>query len=129
MTKAFCRTIVVAALVPLYPASGFAQAAPRTPAGVVFGSGGPPNPTERQPLNLTIDINEAYDQNVTVRSGDSAFSLFQTNGFYTMITPSVDFESLGERVQFAVNAGSNARYYSDLHETIIANHSVGAGLK
>jgi hypothetical protein len=129
MRNALRRTIVAVVLAPLHPVSVFAQATPRAPAGVVFGAGGPANPTERQPLNLTIDVNEAYDQNVTVRSGDAAFSLFQTNGFYTMITPSVDFASLGERVQFAVNAGSNARYYSDLHETIIANHSLGAGLK
>jgi hypothetical protein len=94
----------------------------------VFGHSAPGNQEERQKLDVTIDTVEAYDQDVVVHSGDTAFSLFQGSGFYTTVTPSIDFSSTRERFQIGISAGSNARYYGDLHETVLANHSVGAGL-
>ncbi len=77
---------------------------------------------------VTIDVDQAYDENVVVQASNTPVSLFQGSGPYTMLTPSVDFAARGQRVQLAVNGSSNARYYSEGNETIITNHRVGAGL-
>jgi hypothetical protein len=129
MKRAFCRAIATIVTVLLSVATGRAQTEPRAPAGgAVFGQmeGHPASPEK---LNLIVDLGESYDQNVTVWSGNTVFSPFSTSGFYTVLTPAIDFASqAGEHVQVAVNASSNVRYYNDLHETIVTNHAVGAGL-
>ena len=51
-------------------ANAFAQPAARPPSGVVFGGAGG-SPADRQSLNLTVDLAEAYDQDVVAQSGAS----------------------------------------------------------
>jgi hypothetical protein len=128
MTKALCGTIAAVVVAALCPERAFAQAEPRPPVGAVFGSSAGASSAGRDKLTLTVDANESYDQNVAIRTGDTTLSLFQTNGFYTVFTPSLEFSSSGDRLQTALTAASNVRYYNDLHETVVTNHSVGAGL-
>jgi hypothetical protein len=128
MKRAFFRAIVAAVTTALSAATGYAQTDPRAPRGALFGDaeGRTPSPEK---LNFVVDLGESYDQNVTLQSGDVAFSPFQTSGFYTVFTPSLDFASqAGEHVQFALTAASNVRHYDELHETIVTNHAVGAGV-
>ena len=106
MEKAFCRAIVAVVTTTLSVATGYAQTGdvlrPAAPCSAVRtrvrASG--------EKLNLTVDLGESYDQNVTVRSGDAVFSPFQTSGLYTMFTPALDFAArAGEHVQLAVTGG------------------------
>jgi hypothetical protein len=129
MEKAFCRAIVAVVTTTLSVATGYAQTGGRAPAGgAVFGRSDA-RAASGEKLNLTVDLGESYDQNVTVRSGDAVFSPFQTSGLYTMFTPALDFAArAGEHVQLAVTGASNVRHYDQLHETIVTNHAVGAGL-
>jgi hypothetical protein len=64
-----------------------------------------------------------------VKSGGTEVSPFQASGFYTVFTPALEFDSqAGRHVQVAVTASSNVRYYNELHETLVTNHALGAGL-
>jgi len=129
MKNALCRVIAAALTAALYPASGLAQGEPRTQAaGPVSGNRGEAVDTSRQKLNVTVDVGEAYDQNAIARSSEAVFSLFQGNGFYTTLTPGVDYTLNGERVHLGLNAGSSARYYSEYNQTIMTNESAGFGI-
>jgi hypothetical protein len=127
MKSTLCRTIAAALTVALYPVSGLAQTEPRAPAGAVFGGRSAASATSREKLTFTVDLAEAYDQNLMVQSADTALSLFQGSGLYTQILPSIDFTT-GDRVKLIATAGSNARYYSEVHETIMTSESAGFGL-
>jgi hypothetical protein len=131
MSKSFRLEFMAAVLAACYPATGFAQTATRAPAGGAVFGGGAPTATSAsgQKLNVMIDLDEAYDQNVVAQSAEGVtIPLFQANGFYTMFTPALDFSSSSNRLQVAVNASSNVRYYSDIHQTMVTNHVLGAGL-
>jgi len=124
--KGIGRALGVVALALVCAGTARAQPAQRPAAGAVFG--GASASTSGKALDLTVDINESYDQNVTVRSGPDEFSLFQGSGAYVVLTPNLDFVSHGNRVQWAMNAGSNGRYYSDTGEVIVTNESGAANL-
>jgi len=80
-----------------------------------------------QDLNLSLDITEAYDQDVVARLGGLAVSLFQGSGPYTMLTPQLDFQTHGGRVQLGLTAGSSVRYYQSLNMFVAASHTAGLG--
>jgi hypothetical protein len=121
------RSIVAACAVALCPALVLAQTDPRPPAHAVFEQT-PSIATSRDTLNVTMDLGQAYDQNLLVQSEQTALSLFQGSGLYTVFAPSVDFASAGERVKLVANVSSNARYYSEVQQTIMTNESAGFGL-
>ena len=80
-----------------------------------------------QDLNLTLDLTEAYDQDVAAKVGNIPISLFQGSGLYTMATPHLDFDTNSGRVKLLVALGSSERYYPDLHQIIVASSSAGVG--
>src|SRR5258708_2277369 len=80
-----------------------------------------------QDLNLTLDLTEAYDQDVAAKVGNIPISLFQGSGVYTMATPHMDFDTNSGRVKVLVSLGSSERYYPDLHPIIVASSSAGGG--
>jgi hypothetical protein len=127
MESTLCRTVAAAFAVALFPASGLAQTEPRPPTHAVFDQTAA-STTRGEKLNVTVDLGQAYDQNLIVQSEDTALSLFQGNGLYTVLVPSVDFVSAGDRVKLNATASSNARYYSAVHETIMTNESAGLAL-
>lgn len=79
-------------------------------------------------LSLSLDLTEAYDEDVVARLGGLAVSLFQGSGPYTMLTPQLDFETHGGRVQLGLTAGSSVRYYQTLNMVAAASHTAGVGL-
>ncbi len=127
MRNALCRTATVVVAAVALAAPVVAQTDARAPSGAVFGGAGKSS-TGRQDLSLSINLIEAYDQDVLARAGGAALSFFQSSGFYTTLTPQMDFEARGGRVQVSVTAGSSARYYRDLHEIVVTNHSAGVAL-
>ena len=84
-------------------------------------------PATGQDLSLSLDITEAYDQDVATRLGGVPIPLFQGSGPYTMLTPQLDFQTHGGRVQLGLTAGSSVRYYQNLHEVVAASHTAGLG--
>src|SRR5262252_5872151 len=120
MESIFWRTIAAASAIALCPAIGLAQTDPRPPSHPVFDQA-PSLATSREKLNFTLDLGQAYDQNLLVQSEDTTLSLFQGSGMYTVLAPSVDFASTGDRLKVAANVSSNARYYSEAHQTIMTN--------
>jgi hypothetical protein len=128
MLRILSRAIAAAVLIMLCPAAGLAQVELRAPAIAVFGAVAPENAANRQRLNLTIDAAEAYDQNVVVPYNGGSLSLFQGSGLYTVLSPGLDFTSIGDRVQVGVTAGSTIRHYSDVQTTMVSSYSVGGGV-
>src|SRR6185295_18288987 len=49
-------------------------------------------------------------------------------GPYTMLTPQVDFQTHGSRVQVGITAGSSLRYYQNLNVFGAASHTAGIGM-
>jgi hypothetical protein len=127
MKRTLWRTIVAASVAAFCPAGVLAQTDPRPPSHAVFDQA-PSLATSREKLNFTLDLGQAYDQNLLVQSEDTTLSLFQGSGMYTLLAPSVDFASTGDRLKLVANVSSNARYYSEVHETIMTNESAGFGL-
>lgn len=112
-------TVLLAAPVGAQTSGGASRA--------VFG-GARPGATDGQDLNLSIDLSQAYDQDVLAGGADASHSLFQSSGAYATLTPQMDFSTHGGRVQLGVTAGSSARYYQELHELVVMSHTAGAGL-
>jgi hypothetical protein len=112
-------------------AVAFAQAQPAavgsSRATGLFGGAGV-DANAHQSLNLSMSLIEAYDGNRLADVGSVTPTVFQTGGFYTGFVPGVDFASHTQRVHVAVTAGSNLRYYGDVHQVIATSHAVGAGL-
>src|SRR4029077_15748159 len=107
--------------------TAFAQTEARLPIGAVFG-GAADNSAKRQVLNGNVNFAVAFDQDVVAAVNGVTQSLFQGNGFYTIVTPSLAFESRGNRLRIGVNLGSDARYYAEFHEAIVTANSVGVGM-
>lgn len=128
MKRVFYRTIAAAVAAVACATNAFAQPESRPPSGVVFGGTGGSS-TDRQTLNLTVDLAEAYDQDVLAHAGATTFSLFEGSGLYSVLTPQVDFNSGRGRLQVGITAASNARYYADLRQVLVASHSVGLGIR
>jgi len=105
------------------PPSVLAQTDSR-PSPSVFGGAATKS---SQNLNITVSVAEAYDQDVTDRSGGVDLQIFQGRGSYTTFTPQMDFKSGRGRFQVGITGGSSVRYYGDLHEAMVVNHSVGTG--
>jgi len=128
MRKFLWRTVAAIVIPMLSPAAGFGQNEIRPPAGVVLGSVSPETTTKRHRLSLTLDLSEAYDQNATVPYEGGQLPLFQGSGFYTVLSPGLEFASMGDRTQLVVSAGSSARHYANSQKTLLSSYSVGAGL-
>jgi hypothetical protein len=127
MKRVLCRTIAAVVAAAACATNAFAQPDSRPPSGAVFGGIGSPAGEDR--LNLTVDLAEAYDQDVLAHAGERTFSVFEGNGLYSTLTPQLDFNSGGGRMQVGLTAGSNARYYADLRRVMVTSHSVGIGLR
>jgi hypothetical protein len=118
----------VLALLSITPVA-FAQIPPESARGYrgLFGGAGV-DADAQQSLNLSMSLIEAYDSDRLADVGGVTPPVFQTGGFYTGLAPNMAFESHNQRVHVAVTAGSNLRYYDDLHQVVVMSHSVGAGL-
>jgi len=93
----------------------------------VFGGARAGSPTG-ETLNVTVDLAEAYDQDVVAGVGPAAQSLFQGSGLYTTMVPQLDFATHGGRVQVGITAGASARYYAaPQQEFLMMSESAGAG--
>ena len=111
--------------------SAFAQTTDGVvPYRPIFGGAGGTavDPNRRQDLAISVDFGESYDDNLLADFGGLNPSLVQKGGYYSAMTPRVDFESRGERLQVAVNAGSYVRAYQDVGKVILTNSYAGAGL-
>jgi hypothetical protein len=126
MIKALRRTIAVVLATVACAASAAAQTDTRVPAGAVFGT--TRTTTPGQVLNVTVNLAEAFDQDVVADIGTADRSLFAGSGFYTTVTPQLVFGTSGDRLRFGFNAASDARYYADLHKLYTTAHSAGIGL-
>jgi hypothetical protein len=116
------RTVAVAFVGVALTAPVAAQV--RVPPRSVLGANAPGDPN----LTLSIDMAEGYDQDVLSHLGGAALSVGAASGLYATLTPQIRYQSHGGHWQLGVTAGSNARYYGDLHQVIVTNHSAGVGL-
>ena len=124
MKNAPGRTVSLAVAAVLFGASqGLAQDPAFRP---VFG-GRAGVGTIKQAVDLTVDVAEAYDDNLLADSGTVLPSLFQVSGFYTLLTPRVAVKSNSDRFQIALNVGSSARYFAKSKEFLVTNHDAGVG--
>src|SRR3954469_8048554 len=92
--------VAVAAVISAAPAA--AQVSERGPA--FFARNRTVSPTGED-LSVSVDLVEAYDQDVSKSVADIAPTLFQGSGLYTMLTPQLTFQTRGGHVQFATTAG------------------------
>jgi hypothetical protein len=104
--------------------SAFAQNDARPPSGNTFGGAAK---STQQNLNVMLSVAEAYDEDVTEKSGGADLQIFQGRGSYTTLTPQMDFKAGRGRFRLGLTAGSSVRYYGDVHETIVVNHAIGTG--
>ena len=98
----------------------------RRPYRAVFG-GASTQPELTKTLDLTAAVGEAYDQNLLgdISSPDSGAP--QDGGFYTSLVGDLTFNRRGTRFQAVATGGTNARYYTDLHEFFASDYHVAAG--
>lgn len=113
----------------LIPAGeAFAQTPARQSSGGGLFGGASPAGTERHTLDLSASLAGAYDDNLVADATPTAASgAFQASGVYSSFIPQVNFARRG-RVQLAINAGSNLRYYDHGHQFVALSHSIGAGV-
>ncbi len=81
----------------------------------------------KQALDLTVDVAEAYDDDLLAESGPVLPSAYQVSGFYTLFAPRLGFQSKGNRLQIALNGGSNTRYFAESREFLVTSHDAGVG--
>jgi hypothetical protein len=112
--------------------SAFAQTETATPpqAGRPFPAifGGSLTSTAGKTLNFTNSVEQGYDDNslpLALSSPVNDSSAYQTSGPYTALTPALEFEAHG-RSQIRAQAGSEFRYYRDLGQMLLLNHSAEA---
>jgi hypothetical protein len=128
--KELHRRIVAAVMIALAVAAQAAaqsEAPAPKPYRPVFG---PPVGAvgEGSMLDLRVDFAEAYDDNLLGEGTTVAPSMLQESGFYTSLTPQVDFAARGRRLQVSLTGGSNVRYYADAHQFFATNEYAAAGL-
>lgn len=124
----FRKAVVVAlGVVASYAPAALAQTPVPGTFRPVFG-GASADQAKGTNLNMTVDLAQAYDDNVLADPGGISLAPVQTSGFYTVVTPQVDLAARGDRVQLFVTAGSGARRYQDSQSFFITNHSFATGL-
>ena len=81
----------------------------------------------KQAVDVTVDVAEAYDDDLVAESGTALPSMFQVSGIYSLLTPRVMFKSNGDRLKIALNAGSSARYFAREKVLLVTEHDVSGG--
>jgi len=94
----------------------------------VFG-GTAATPAANASVSLVTSVNvaEAYDNDLLADFGAAPGSGLRLKGLYTSLTPLVSLNARGRRVGFAASGTSNLRRYSDFGSTEATNHNVAAG--
>jgi hypothetical protein len=111
-------------------ATAFAQTGSMRPYSSLFEGTGSASGTHES-LSLSLSAAEAYDDNQLADAAGGSFSVrspIQKSGFYTGFDGTLGYDWTGKRVQFASNAGADARYYADTHQLVPVNYGGGAGL-
>jgi hypothetical protein len=121
-----CRAVGVVLAVLALARTAPAQTPTVSPHRPLF-AGASADPTTGQTLDVTANVVEAYDSNVLGDVGAVSPLSSQQSGFYTMLSPQVDFRSRSDRLQVNITAGSSARYFNKSHQLFVTNHNVGAG--
>jgi len=121
------RTLAPAVFVLAAACGALAQTPATVPYRPIF-EGGSPASGARQTLDVTVNLTESYDDNLLADAGGLSPSRSQKSGQYTSLSPSLDFESHGDRLRVGITAGSNVRYYPDAHQVVATTHYVGSGL-
>ena len=116
--------LAIVAALALCPRFAAAQTDPRGTS--LFGGAGAAAADSRN-LNLTINLAEGYDQDVSERFGNIS-QTFEGRGSYTTLVPQLEFKSSGRRARVNVTSGASVRYYGDLQQTILTNQTDGIGL-
>jgi len=121
-------TLVAVVVATTWASVARAQSGSTRPNGALF-EGASAKPDNRKDLVFDVTLAEAYDDNLQAElAGSPGAPIYLARGFYTVLSPEVMFESHGRRLQIGIRAASNMRYYGDLHQMVVTNHSVGAGL-
>jgi hypothetical protein len=69
----------------------------------------------------------AYDDNVYADFGAVTPTTPQVSGFYSMLSPKLDFQKPGDKLRLGVTATTNARYYRDGSRVLTTGSAIGAG--
>jgi hypothetical protein len=103
---------------------GFAQGA-RFPA--VFG--GSVTPNDRQAVDLSLSLAEAYDDNALATDFGVGLepSTFQRSGVYTELISDLAYSKRGT-TQVQATAGSDLRYYNELSRVVLLTGRAGVDL-
>lgn len=125
MTRAIRAVVFVAVAVVGGAPAAFAQARSGYPA--IFGGVTGADRNARVILDSSMTLAEAYDDNMLAEAGGTSPSMFQISGLYTSLTPQVDLQVRGDRLQFRANGASSVRHYRSFNQILATNHNVGAG--
>jgi hypothetical protein len=120
-----CRAVGVVLTLLAFARTAPAQTGTVSHRPPLAGAGA--DPTSGQTLEVTGNIVEAYDDNLLADAGSISPLSFQKSGFYTMLSPRVDFRSRSARLQLNVAAGSSARYFNETNRLFVTNHYAGGG--
>lgn len=100
----------------------------RRPYHALFG-GASTEPDLTRTVDLKATVSEVYDQNLLADiSSPDVTSAVQNSGFYSGLVADLAFNRRGTRLDAALNAGTNARYYADLHRFVASDYHLGGGL-
>ena len=102
-----------------------AQTGSARPYRGLFGGAGA-DAAARQSLNLSISVIEVYDDNLRADVASVTPTNTRAGGFYTSLTPNLDFASRGRNVQVSATTSSNLRYYGEQNRLISIGHSMAA---
>jgi hypothetical protein len=79
-------------------------------------------------MDFSFSLAEAYDTSVLETEGGANRAGLQLGGFFTAFSGDLRYTKRGRRAEVAVNAGTNLRYFQDLHEFAAVGHYAGAGV-
>lgn len=80
-----------------------------------------------QTLDVSAFLLEAYDDNLFATLGPADPNTKPVSGFYTMLTPGVNYRLAHPRFQVGITEASALGYYPDVSQVKSISHNLGAG--
>src|SRR4051794_34438609 len=120
------RGAAALAILNLFAAAG-ASAQGRANFPAVY-QGSNSTATDSHLLVATVDLEQAYDDDVLGDSRATPQPSVQVSGTYTALVPQMTLQTHQRRLQVSAHGDSTVRHYPDFATTVASNYNVGAGV-
>ena len=116
------RAIVASLALLALPLAAAAQSAPlnQRPYRAIFGG----DPNDSEAVNLNVQLDGGYDDNVLARNQTSIDPRYQKSGYFTGASAAVSYQHSGDDLSFGLNGFAAVRYYPDVSHMLSQSDGV-----